>query len=567
MAYVSLYRKFRPDTFDKVVEQSHIVKTLINQIKRDKIGHAYLFTGTRGTGKTSLAKIFARAVNCLNPVNGSPCGVCENCVELAKPSNIDIVEMDAASNNGVDEIRQLKENAQYRPSHGKYKVYIIDEVHMLSPSAFNALLKTLEEPPEFVIFILATTEVQKLPATILSRCMRFDFRLVSAEGITELLKRIFDESKITYEIDALKQIALRGEGSVRDALSIAEMCVSYAEGKVTLEAVNDVLGASDFSSLHELGTAILQGETGKALTILEKLYREGRSSLQRDLSNYFCNLLSVKNIGDSLSAGEREKELLKQNLKFDNYRIIRALEIISGIETELRYSSQPRLLLEAAVARASEMRLDESVEGLISRLKAVEEKVKECKTSAISESAVNEIKAALTKGDTQAKATIPEEKAIPKEAEKAAVEVKKYALADDKDKPDAEAENPLINFSGLTKVDEAPIFEEAPSDNLQAEMLWENAIRRLNASNKKLIASTANDVTEVRLEGKTFTAFCKNKYVYSMLLTPNYLNGVKEALMEEMPDIDYRVELITEKDLSESIRTLEELSGGRLIKK
>lgn len=187
MAFVSLYRRFRPDTFDKVIGQNHIVKTLRNQIKNDRIGHSYLFTGTRGTGKTSCAKIFARAVNCLDPQNGSPCNKCAVCLELSKPGNIDVIEIDAASNNGVDEVRQIKENTQYRPSAGRFKVYIVDEVHMLSSAAFNALLKTLEEPPEHIIFILATTEVQKLPATILSRCLRFDFRLVSTEEIKTLI--------------------------------------------------------------------------------------------------------------------------------------------------------------------------------------------------------------------------------------------------------------------------------------------------------------------------------------------------------------------------------------------
>ncbi|MDD3947443.1 MAG: DNA polymerase III subunit gamma/tau, partial [Clostridia bacterium] len=220
MAHVSLYRRFRPTSWDKVIGQDHIVTTLVNQIKSDAVSHAYLFTGTRGTGKTSCAKIFARAVNCLDPQNGSPCGVCAHCLALAEPSNLDIIEMDAASNNGVDEIRELKENVQYPPTAAKYKVYIIDEVHMLSGAAFNALLKTLEEPPKHVIFILATTEVHKLPQTILSRCLRFDFRLVPKDKLVALLAEVFTETSYTFEKEALELLALHGEGSVRDTLSI-----------------------------------------------------------------------------------------------------------------------------------------------------------------------------------------------------------------------------------------------------------------------------------------------------------------------------------------------------------
>lgn len=245
MAYVSIYRKYRPYDFDGVVGQEHIVRILRNQIKTQTIGHAYLFTGTRGTGKTSVAKIFARAVNCANAINGGACGECEICKELAKPNNLDIIEIDAASNNGVDEIRELRESVKYPPSVGQFKVYIIDEVHMLSIGAFNALLKTLEEPPSHVIFILATTEVHKLPQTILSRCLRFDFRLVPTQSIAARVKYIFGDMGIKCTEDACLAIAEAGDGSVRDALSIADMCVSYGEGNVDYNVVLDVLGQSN----------------------------------------------------------------------------------------------------------------------------------------------------------------------------------------------------------------------------------------------------------------------------------------------------------------------------------
>ncbi|MDE6398348.1 MAG: DNA polymerase III subunit gamma/tau, partial [Clostridiales bacterium] len=271
MSYTALYRKYRPQTFDDVIGQDHITQTLINQLKSERVGHAYLFTGSRGTGKTTCAKIFARAVNCLEPQNGSPCGKCKVCRALADASNIDIMEIDAASNNRVDEVREIRERVKYPPVNGKYKVYIIDEVHMLTDSAFNALLKTLEEPPSFVIFILATTEVHKLPATILSRCMRFDFRLVSADLLAQNIRRIFDAEGKTYEEEAVRYIAGAGEGSVRDSLSVADMCLSRSEGKLTLADVLDVLGAADRGKIRALTQSILQGDAREILLQIDAL--------------------------------------------------------------------------------------------------------------------------------------------------------------------------------------------------------------------------------------------------------------------------------------------------------
>ena len=244
MAHLSLYRQYRPDSFDKMVRQEHVVRILKNQIEKKTVGHAYLFTGPRGTGKTSVARIFARAVNCEKPENGSPCGTCKVCRALLDGS-LDISEIDAASNNGVNEMRDLRDKVQYPPVSGKYKVYIIDEVHMLTDSAFNALLKTLEEPPRHAMFILATTEPQKLPATILSRCMRLDFKLIPTEDLVKHLKSILKEMGTAYEDEAVEAIARAGAGSDRDMLSIAEMCLAYAD-KLTYDGVTSVLGAADF---------------------------------------------------------------------------------------------------------------------------------------------------------------------------------------------------------------------------------------------------------------------------------------------------------------------------------
>ena len=277
MSYLALYRKYRSKNFEEIVGQKHITKSLTNQINNNEISHAYLFTGTRGTGKTSIAKIFAKAINCLNPKNGSPCNECEVCKSLNSAGSVDVYEIDAASNNRVDEIRDLREKVKYPPVNCRYKVYIIDEVHMLTDSAFNALLKTLEEPPEYVVFILATTEVQKLPATILSRCMRFDFKLISENELINHLKYIFDDSKIKYEEEALSIIARLGAGSVRDTLSIADMCVAYSNRNVTYKSVEDAIGITNRELLKKLNIALLNGDKGEVLSIIDGVAKSGKN--------------------------------------------------------------------------------------------------------------------------------------------------------------------------------------------------------------------------------------------------------------------------------------------------
>src|SRR5574344_68760 len=296
MAHLALYREFRPQTFDDVIGQTQIVETLKNQIKTDSISHAYLFCGTRGTGKTSCAKIFAKAVNCLSPKDGSPCGNCEVCKKIQSNGNLDIIEIDAASNNRVDEIRDLREKVGYLPSVGKYKVYIIDEVHMLTDSAFNALLKTLEEPPSHIIFILATTEPEKLPATIVSRCMRFDFKLVSIENLTSLLESIFKKTGTRFEENALEVIAKAGNGSVRDTLSIAEICKAYANDNITYQSVVNCLGITDDEILCEIAEAIIKKDGGTIIEKIDKLYEDGKNLfvLLSDLCDLFKNVLTIK---------------------------------------------------------------------------------------------------------------------------------------------------------------------------------------------------------------------------------------------------------------------------------
>ena len=354
MEYQALYRKYRPATWQEVVGQKHITTALTNQIKHDAISHAYLFCGTRGTGKTSIARIFAKSINCEHPENGSPCGKYNVCQALSDPNNLDIIEIDAASNNRVDEIRELREKVKYPPIHGKYKVYIIDEVHMLTDSAFNALLKTLEEPPTYVVFILGTTEVQKLPATILSRCLRFDFKLISQEELEGLLEKVFKDSGIAYEKEAISLIARLGEGSARDTLSIADMCVAYTDRNVTYKAVVEAVGATDKKVLHTLASHLLEGNVTNLLQVVDDIAKSGKnlSQLAKDLAAYFRDVAVVKtcdNYVDILKLPVADIEELKCLAKFDINIVLGILKKLSGLEQEFRYTQNPRALLEVVL--------------------------------------------------------------------------------------------------------------------------------------------------------------------------------------------------------------------------
>lgn len=381
MAYLALYRRFRPSGFRGLIGQDHVVLTLTNQIETGRIGHAYLFCGARGTGKTSAAKIFARAINCLSPENGSPCGKCEVCRALADPSNLDILEMDAASNNKVENVREIRDKIQYPPVSGKYKVYIIDEVHMLTTEAFNALLKTLEEPPKHAVFILATTEVHKLPSTILSRCMRFDFRLIPTKEIAALIGKIYREIGKEYEEEALVAIAKAGAGSVRDALSIADICVSYRDGKLTYRDVLEILGATDSSKITETLAHIFASETGEMLEIVESLADSGKSIgvLCRDLISRLRELIvckTCKTAKEILELPEDVFSSLKQLAdSVDEHRLLRTVEIFSETEATLRYSQTPRVVLEAACIKAAEPAADYNIDALLSRVSALEERL------------------------------------------------------------------------------------------------------------------------------------------------------------------------------------------------
>ena len=354
MEHIALYRKYRPKTFEEVIGQDHITKTLQNQISGGQIGHAYLFTGSRGTGKTSVAKIFAKSVNCLQPNHGSACGKCENCKRLEEENDINIIEIDAASNNKVDDIREIRDKVKFMPVGAKYKVYIIDEVHMLSDSAFNALLKTLEEPPAYVIFVLATTEVHKLPQTILSRCIRFDFRLVSVDTLIKQLVKVFDAEGIKYDDESLKIIANAGEGSVRDTLSIADSISAYCQGKMTLS----ILGTTDHELIINFFDKVKEKDVGGVLSLIDTLSKAGKNLavFAKDLSKHARNLLVCKtceNANEILNFTDDVFEMYKaQAEKFDEKDLIRYMQVFSSAESEIRYALSVRLLLETTCLTA-----------------------------------------------------------------------------------------------------------------------------------------------------------------------------------------------------------------------
>jgi len=380
MSYTALYRKWRPLRFEEVRGQDPIVRTLKNQIKSDRIGHAYLFCGTRGTGKTTMAKIFARAVNCEHPVDGSPCNECPTCKSILAGNSVNVVEIDAASNNGVDNIRQIREEVKYKPTEGKYRVYIIDEVHMLSTGAFNALLKTLEEPPEYVIFILATTEVHKIPITVLSRCQRYDVKRLTLKEIENQIATLLKEEKVEAEPQAISYIARTADGSSRDALSLLEQCISYYYGEtLTYERVLDVLGAVDQTIFSKMFHAIIHYDIPAAVALIDELLGAGRDLMQfvTDFIWYLRNVLLIQteNPGEEVLGISKENlERMKEEAQSaDINQIMRYIRILSALSNEMRYASSKRVLLEIAIMKMMQPEMEENLDSVLDRIRVLEE--------------------------------------------------------------------------------------------------------------------------------------------------------------------------------------------------
>lgn len=417
MSYMALYRKWRPDEFEEVKGQEHVVTTLKNQIIHDRIGHAYLFCGTRGTGKTTVAKLFAKAVNCEHPLeDGSPCNECPTCKAISAGSSLNVIEIDAASNNGVDNIRDIRDEVQYSPTEGKYKVYIIDEVHMLSIGAFNALLKTLEEPPSYVIFILATTESHKIPITILSRCQRYDFRRISLETIYERLAELLKREGIDAEEKAVRYVAKAADGSMRDALSLLDQCIAFYLGQtLTYEKVLEVLGAVDVDVFNRLMEHIAVNDTMKALKVIDEIVWQGRelSQFVVDFTWYMRNLLllqSSDHVSDQLDISAENLESMRQVAdKVKDYQLMRYIRIFSEMSNQIRYATQKRVTLELAVIKLTMPQMEDNMDSVLDRIRVLEDKVER------GVFALNEAQLAATFGNAASQTEPHAEKTAAKE--------------------------------------------------------------------------------------------------------------------------------------------------------
>ena len=382
MSYMALYRKFRPNTFEDVKGQDHIVTTLQNQIKSDRIGHAYLFTGTRGTGKTTIAKILARTINCENPKDGCPCMECAMCKSITAGNSMNVIEMDAASNNGVDSIRQIVEEVAYPPTEGKYKVYIIDEVHMLSNGAFNALLKTLEEPPSYVVFILATTEVHKIPITILSRCQRYDFHRITIDTIAARLQELMDKEGVEVEEKAIRYIAKAADGSMRDGLSLLDQCIAFYIGQpLTYDNVLKVLGAIDTEVFSRLLRNVINGNITDCIGVLEEIINKGRDLNQFvvDFTWYLRNLMLLKTSEDMeevLEISSDNLALLKEEAQMvDTEILMRYIQVLSSLSNDLKFASGKRVLIEIALIKLCKPEMEQDISALNNRMANLEKKV------------------------------------------------------------------------------------------------------------------------------------------------------------------------------------------------
>lgn len=594
MAYLALYRRFRPSGFDGLIGQEHVVQTLINQIKTDRIGHAYLFCGARGTGKTSAAKIFARAINCLSPVNGSPCGKCEVCKALADNSNLDILEMDAASNNKVENVREIREKIQYPPVSGRYKVYIIDEVHMLTTEAFNALLKTLEEPPKHAVFILATTEAHKLPSTILSRCMRFDFRLIPTAKIAELIGKIYKEVGKEYDDEALTAIARAGAGSVRDALSIADICVSYKESKLTYSDVLEILGATDTNKITSLVGDIFRGDTGGSLETVEKLCESGKSVgvLCKDIISRLREIIvckTCKNGREILEIPEDAYgEIVKAASLADENRILRTIEIFSEAEGNMRYAASPKILLECAVVKSSRPETDYNLDALLGRISSLEKALKdgaivsgekpkpifmgEIKSAEIKPEAVVTRAETKTKAEDNAPYYFDEGEPMPPPEEPSGIETGGYKSINEQKSPVIERKTATADTKPEEVKPAGQTAEQSPSGNMagmNAGKLWGTVIRKLRAEKQIVLWIACQEMTAT-LNGRTLVVRASDEAGYNAVTKQANLE-ILSKIVKSVGDFEVEIrksngEAENKSKFDEDVEKVKNVFGSEVVK-
>ena len=574
MSKRALYREYRPRDFSEIIGQDHVTTILKNQVREQNFSHAYLFCGSRGTGKTSSAKILARAVNCLSPNNGEPCGACEAC-RIAKEGTADIIEIDAASNNGVDNVRELIDQAQFAPLQLHYRVFIIDEVHMLSTAAFNALLKTLEEPPAHVLFILATTEPQKLPATIISRCQRFDFHRLTIAHIIARLQTVLKSVGATIEPDGLRLIARAADGGMRDALSLADQCLSFCGSTVTKQDVLDTLGSVGQETLFALSGAIFAGDAAKCMEIINEIVRNGRdlSVFTNDVNAHFRNLLLAKTCGDCTDlldvTDDQMGQLLKQAKGASESQILYAMEKLLAAQSNLRYFPAPRILLESTLVRACRPVDEHSVEALEARIAQLEKNgVKVNNNHAFSEIEANGIQnhkddEAITVSSLNEEDYVPEpppedvppwdEEApiqnVPRETIYVPVEKKKQAQQPE------EKENTTVST-------EKTAAQSVSSSGGEAESLWQQILKKIMVKNP-MIYYLAKEGHGVLWRENTLTVeFPTNAETkMSMCSASINMNVIISCLQEMHPDASI---LFRGEKLNESEQKLKELFGSVL---
>lgn len=511
--YQVLYRKWRPQTFADVVGQPHVTASLSGAVKSGRLSHAYLFTGSRGTGKTSCAKILAKAVNCLHPVDGNPCNECEICRGIDNGSVLDVIEIDAASNNGVDNIRDLREEANYTPTAAKYRVYIIDEVHMLSTGAFNALLKTLEEPPEHVKFILATTEVHKLPSTILSRCQRFDFKRIEPQDIAARLQYVANEENIALRADGAMLIARISDGAMRDALSLLDRCAAYGV-EITEAVVSDAAGLAGREYLFSLTDAVCARDSAKTLTLLNDLYNNAcnMERLVADLLSHFRNMMlarSVPNYKDLIICPQAELEKVSvQAQNFTLARILAAMDILNETAVRLKAGANGRAAVEMALLRLADPQLDADYGALVSRIAELERRMD---TGAFQASVKPN-----NFTENPAKTPAPE-------TEKSAAQVEKPIEQSAKSEP---APQPTAE-----KTAPAPAPTESASTQAETEFTkWAEALERLSAIDRPLVPHMANSTAVVR--GEYLLIKTDNPLLGRFLQTGSHANCIVRAVYD-----------------------------------